>query len=37
MPDAIIASTSKSYGLPLFTKDKDFKRIKELELIIYDI
>lgn len=37
MPDAIIASTSKSYGLPLFTKDKDFIKNIELELIIYDV
>ena len=34
IPDAIIAATSMYLNLPLLTADKDFKKIKELELIL---
>ena len=34
IPDAIIAATSIYLNLPLLTADKDFKKIKELELIL---
>ncbi|MBP6432248.1 MAG: type II toxin-antitoxin system VapC family toxin [Ferruginibacter sp.] len=34
IPDAIIAATSIYLNLPLLTADKDFKKIKELDLIL---
>lgn len=37
LPDAIIASTSLVYGIPLVTADKDFSRIEELDLFLIDI
>ncbi len=37
LPDAIIASTSIVYGLPLVTADKAFSRINELDLILIEI
>lgn len=36
IPDAIIAATSIYLNLPMLTADKDFKKIKELELILID-
>lgn len=33
LPDAIIAATSKYLRLPLLTADKDFKKIKDIELL----
>lgn len=33
IPDAIIAATSLEYKIPLITSDKDFEKIKELNLI----
>jgi predicted nucleic acid-binding protein len=36
IPDAIIAATSIYLNLPLLTADKDFKKIKELELTLID-
>ena len=37
LPDAIIAATAIYLQLPLITADSDFKRIKELELIHYNV
>lgn len=37
LPDAIIASTSIIYGIPLVTADKGFSKIKELDLILLEI
>ncbi|RZL36063.1 MAG: PIN domain-containing protein [Pedobacter sp.] len=37
LPDAIIASTSLVYGIPLVTADKGFSRIEELDLVLIDI
>lgn len=34
IPDAIIAATSIYLNLPLLTADKDFKKIKELDLLL---
>ncbi len=34
IPDAIIAATSIYLNFPLLTADKDFKKIKELDLIL---
>ena len=33
LPDAIIAATSKYLRSPLFTADKDFKKVPNLELL----
>lgn len=35
LPDAIIAATAFTYQLPLFTADKQFSKIKEIELSLY--
>ena len=37
LPDAIIASTSIVYGIPLVTADKGFLKIKELDLILIKV
>ena len=37
LPDSIIAATAIYLELPLITADSDFKRIRELELIHYNI
>ena len=34
LPDAIVAATAVSYGVPLLTADKGFTRISELQLIL---
>lgn len=34
LPDAIIASTSITYGIPLVTADNGFSKIEELDLIL---
>ena len=34
IPDAIIAATAIYLNIPLLTADKDFKKIKELDLIL---
>jgi hypothetical protein len=34
IPDAIIAATSIYLNFPLLTADKDFKKIKELDLVL---
>ncbi|MBV7440917.1 PIN domain-containing protein [Weeksellaceae bacterium TAE3-ERU29] len=36
LPDAIIAATSITYGIPLVTADKGFSKIKELDLILIE-
>ena len=36
LPDAIIASTSLVYGLPLVTADIGFSKIEELDLILIE-
>lgn len=36
LPDAIIASTSLVYGLPLVTADKGYSKIVELDLILIE-
>jgi len=37
LPDSIVAATAMYLELPLLSADSDFKRIKELELIHYNI
>ena len=37
LPDAVIAATSIYYDLPLFTMDKGFKRIPDLQAVILSI
>lgn len=36
IPDSIICSTSLYLDLPLVTSDSQFKKIKELNLVLYD-
>ncbi len=36
LPDAIIASKSLIYGLPLVTADKGYSKIEELDLILIE-
>ena len=35
-PDAIIAATAKAFNLPLVTADKDFNKIKDIEVVLLD-
>jgi predicted nucleic acid-binding protein len=37
LPDAIIASSAQYLNMPLLTADKEFKKIPDLDLIIYDL
>ncbi|MCU0390941.1 MAG: type II toxin-antitoxin system VapC family toxin [Thermoflexibacter sp.] len=37
LPDAIIAATAIFFEVPLITTDKDFKNIKDLDLILVSI
>ena len=37
IPDALIAATAIHYNLPLLTFDKDFIRIKELDVILPEL
>lgn len=37
LPDAIIASSSLVYKVPLVTADKGFSKIKELDLVLIEI
>ena len=37
VPDAIIASTSLVYGIPLVTADKGFSKIEDLDLILIEL
>lgn len=36
LPDAIVASTSLVYGIPLVTADKGYSKITELDLILIE-
>ena len=35
--DAIIAATAKAFDLPLVTADKDFKKIKDIDVVLLDL
>ncbi len=37
LPDALIAATALHYNIPLLTFDKDFIRIKELDLVLLEL
>ena len=37
LPDSIIAATTFYYKLPFLTADKQFRRIEELDIIIYEL
>jgi len=37
LADSIIAATAKSFNLPLVTADKDFKKIKDADIVILDL
>jgi predicted nucleic acid-binding protein len=37
LPDAIIAATAMYFEIPLITTDKDFTKIKDLDLILVSI
>ena len=37
LADAIISATALTYNLPLITADKQFKTVKELNLISYEV
>lgn len=36
LPDCIIAATAMYYDLPIITSDKNFKKLEEINLIIYE-
>ncbi len=36
IPDAIIASTAMVYKIPLITSDRDFEKVKEIDLIFIE-
>jgi predicted nucleic acid-binding protein len=36
LPDSIIAASAISYGMPLITADKSFKKITNLDLILFE-
>lgn len=36
LPDAIIAATAQHLSVPLFTADIDFRRIKEIDVILFE-
>jgi predicted nucleic acid-binding protein len=37
LPDAIVAATAQYFGLPLFTADKQFRQIEELETVLIQL
>lgn len=37
LPDAIIAATAITHGIPLVTADKDYTKITELDLILVEL
>jgi len=37
LPDSIISASALAYNLPLITADKGFKKVEELDLILYEI
>ena len=36
LPDSIIAATANYLGIPLFSGDKDFRVVKEIDFLVYD-
>jgi predicted nucleic acid-binding protein len=36
LPDSIIAASALTYNLPLITADKGFKKVDQIDLILYD-
>jgi len=36
LPDAVIASSASYLNIPLLTADKNFKKVKDLSLILYE-
>jgi hypothetical protein len=36
LPDAIIAASSQYLSFPLFTADKDFNKVKEIDILFYE-
>jgi len=36
LPDAVIAASAYFYNLPLITADKDFQKLKEMNIILYE-
>jgi predicted nucleic acid-binding protein len=37
LPDAIVATSAVSFGVPLVTADKAFSKVKELDLILIEL
>jgi predicted nucleic acid-binding protein len=37
LPDAIIAATAKSFEIPLITADKEFSKLKDIEILLIEI
>ena len=37
LPDAIVAASSYYSKLPIITADKGFKKLKEIDVIIYEV
>ena len=37
LPDAIVAASAYYSKLPIFTADKDFEKLEELDVIIYEV
>lgn len=37
LPDAIVAATSLIMNQPILTADKDFKKVKDLNLVFYEV
>lgn len=37
LPDALIAGTAISKQLPFLSADSDFERVKELQLLLYEV
>lgn len=36
LPDAIIAATAQYLSIPLLTADQDFKKVKEIDVLLYE-
>lgn len=36
LPDSIIAATANYLGIPLFSGDKDFQVVKDIDFIVYE-
>jgi predicted nucleic acid-binding protein len=36
LPDSIIAASALTYNLPFITADKSFKKVKDIDLILYE-